>query len=49
MEMELIFNKKNPDPEQIVKLSVTDIHDKVLAQARYFFVFGMRIGVVIRP
>jgi len=48
MEMQLVLNKKNPDPEQIVKLSVTDVKNRVLARARYFFVFGMRIGVIVR-
>jgi len=46
MKIELIFNKQNPDEEQIKWLTVKDRNEKLLVYARYCFPFGTRIGVL---
>jgi len=50
MKIELIMNKKNPDPEQVSWLEVRypNQNNRRTVLARYFFVFGTRIGVVCK-
>lgn len=47
-QIELIFEPKNKDPEQIKALEVRFPNQKnrLWVKARYFFIFGARIGLV---
>jgi len=50
MKIELIMNKKNPDPEQVSWMQVRfpNQNDRLWITARYFFILGARIGVVCK-
>lgn len=48
MQIELILNKKNPDKEQINWLTIRNKDENLLIYARYYFLFGSRMGVIYR-
>jgi hypothetical protein len=49
METQLILNRQNPDPEQIKWIQIKrSIDNKVLTTGHYWFIFGARIGLVIK-
>ena len=48
-QIQLIFEAKNRDPEQIKWIEIKRTKtNKVLTTAHYWFVFGSRIGLVIK-
>lgn len=48
-KIEFVFEKKNPDPEQVSWLEVRypNQNNRLSLTARYFFIFGSRIGVKV--
>ena len=46
--IELVFDRKNPDPEMIKSLKITfpNQDDRLWIKARFWYLLGKRIGVV---